>query len=324
MAEVLLGTAFKIRPLFVLARDKARSSMIERASEIGVDWIATRQKYEKNQETLQKIYDQLLNQKMTYPDYYLKPFHAYDEGNLSWLAAMEVESAALAVHAQVFPTFQEEGGKTKSISNPNGDFTLRDNFHKNILQHLQNLKKEGVKVSPKRIIDIGCSTGLSTFKLAETFPNAEIIGVDASLYMLAVGQYNSKNEKRYAKSKNSISFQHGLGEETKITDKYADMVSICLVFHELPKDAARNMLQEAYRLLPAGGILTFMDMDPYSAQFQRIASNPFGFAAFKSTEPWLEQYIDLDLVRTLKDIGFDKIQVTPNSSRHRTITAVKV
>lgn len=84
------------------------------------------------------------------------------------------------------------------------------------------------------------------------------------------------------------------------------------------------MLQEAYCLLPAGGILTFMDMDPYSAQFQRIASNPFGFAAFKSTEPWLEQYTDMDLIRTLKDIGFDKIQVTPNSSRHRTITAVKV
>lgn len=34
--------------------------------------------------------------------YYLKPFHAYDNGNLSWDAALEVELAAKSVHANVF------------------------------------------------------------------------------------------------------------------------------------------------------------------------------------------------------------------------------
>ncbi len=29
-------------------------------------------------------------------------------------------------------------------------------------------------------------------------------------------------------------------------------------------------------------------MDPTSAMFQRMFSNPFAFAGFKSTEPWLE------------------------------------
>ena len=37
-----------------------------------------------------------------YPDYYLKPFHAYDEGNLSWLAAFEVEPATFAVALKAF------------------------------------------------------------------------------------------------------------------------------------------------------------------------------------------------------------------------------
>ena len=30
---------------------------------------------------------------MEYPWYYVKPFHGYDEGNLSWRAAHELEAA---------------------------------------------------------------------------------------------------------------------------------------------------------------------------------------------------------------------------------------
>ncbi len=101
------------------------------------------------------------------------PFHAYDEGNLSWQAAMEVESAALTVHAQVFTSQKDELDAL-------GDFRLRDNFHKNMMQLLSKRNFQ-----PKRILDIGCSTGLSTLKLHETFPDAEIIGADLSPYMLS-------------------------------------------------------------------------------------------------------------------------------------------
>lgn len=31
----------------------------------------------------------------------------------------------------------------------------------------------------------------------------------------------------------------------------------------------------------------FQEMDPASAAFQRVFENPFAYAAFKSTEPWL-------------------------------------
>lgn len=32
------------------------------------------------------------NDALQYPDYYLQPFHAYDEGNLCWEAAFEVSN----------------------------------------------------------------------------------------------------------------------------------------------------------------------------------------------------------------------------------------
>ena len=38
-----------------------------------------------------------------------------------------------------------------------------------------------------------------------------------------------------------------------------------------------------------------MEMNPESAGWQKVLSNPFAFAAFRSTEPWLEQYVVLDM-----------------------------
>ncbi|MGB3308524.1 MAG: hypothetical protein WBG32_18415 [Nodosilinea sp.] len=42
----------------------------------------------------------LQNPHLTYPDYYTTSFHAYDEGNLGWQPAMELEVAAQAIHAK--------------------------------------------------------------------------------------------------------------------------------------------------------------------------------------------------------------------------------
>nr|XP_043623209.1 uncharacterized protein LOC122594994 isoform X3 [Erigeron canadensis] len=44
-----------------------------------------------------------LNLSIVYPDYYLNPLHAYDEGNLSWLAAAEAEAATLTIAKRALP-----------------------------------------------------------------------------------------------------------------------------------------------------------------------------------------------------------------------------
>lgn len=39
---------------------------------------------------------------LVYPSYYLQPFHAYDEGNLNWLAAFEVDPASYAMAIRTY------------------------------------------------------------------------------------------------------------------------------------------------------------------------------------------------------------------------------
>ena len=49
-----------------------------------------------------QIKEEIENKSMDYPSYYLKPFHAYEHGNLDWTAAFENESASSAMAWRVF------------------------------------------------------------------------------------------------------------------------------------------------------------------------------------------------------------------------------
>ena len=66
-----------------------------------------------------------------------------------------------------------------------------------------------------------------------------------------------------------------------------------------------------------------LEMIPASPVFQRIFSNPFPYVAFKATEPYLIDYVTLDLHQAIRDQGFLAPQQLENSPRHRTVVAVK-
>ncbi|CAN0387812.1 unnamed protein product, partial [Ectocarpus sp. 13 AM-2016] len=159
------------------------------------------------------------------PSYYYAPFHCYPEGNLSWQAALEVDPSAICVHADIYT------GK-KGVYERHGDDKLRGNFHQRMKEMLKGPE-------PKNILDIGCSTGLSTLKLAETFPSARITGVDLSPHMLAVGRYfiRTREEQRHARGR--VEYLHAAGEMTGMGDASMDLVSLSLTSHELPAEATR-------------------------------------------------------------------------------------
>lgn len=55
-----------------------------------------------------------------------------------------------------------------------------------------------------------------------------------------------------------IHFRHAAAEDTQLPDSSQDLVSACLLFHELPQSAAQSIVQEAFRILRPGGALAIM------------------------------------------------------------------
>ena len=288
MVEIVLS----IEPLANLAKNRARNMMVKRAEAIGVPWrenVVQLSSRDWNTELAQ-----IQNFNLQYPDYYTTSFHAYETGNLSWKAAWEVESASHAVHAKIW-----------SKGDPSGDAMLRQSYHQTMQQQLPS--------TPQDILDLGCGVGMSTLALQEIYPQGRVTGVDLSPYFLAVAQYRARQ------SQQDIKWVHAAAESTNLPDNSFDLVSACLMFHELPTDAAKAIIAEARRLLRPGGYLAIMDMNPQSEVFKRMP--PYVLTLLKSTEPYLDCYFALDMEQVLTEAGFTKPNITANSPRHRTIMA---
>ncbi|WP_088890587.1 class I SAM-dependent methyltransferase [Leptolyngbya ohadii] len=320
----LVNGILAIKPLAGLAKNRARNMMIKRAESIGVYWHdevkSLRSRTESASESAlspgwEQELAQVQNANLVYPDYYVTSFHAYEQGNLSWEAAMEVEVAAHAVHARIW---QDSGEK--------GDMRLRQSF--------QAVLQEKIATAPQDILDIGCSVGMSTFALQSLYPQADITGVDLSPYFLAIAQYRTHQRERgeqyaiqpslapspaQATQMASPTWIHAAAEATGLPDASFDLVSAHLLFHELPQSAAIDILREARRLLRPGGYLAIMDMNPRSEIYAKMP--PYILTLLKSTEPYLDEYFSLNLEEAIEQAGFQPPTVICNTPRHRTVIA---
>jgi SAM-dependent methyltransferase len=148
-----------------------------------------------------------------YPDYYLVPFHSYERGNLEWEAAREVEPASLAIAMRTF----ERDAPAKDDARATARFAeramarMRGGITSAVREYVT--ERRGLP-APRRILDVGCSTGISTRWLAAEFeaalareeerrgegrgaaaaaaegpkPLDALVGLDLSPYFLAVAE----------------------------------------------------------------------------------------------------------------------------------------
>jgi ubiquinone/menaquinone biosynthesis C-methylase UbiE len=314
---------FKFPPIFNMAAASARKKIICRASQLfksksfmpedllyAIDWSAAVQA--------------AIDPSVHIPEYYKAPFHAYPSGNLDIVPALEVDLAAMSVHASVMdPT-----GKTLD---PEGDNKLRGSYSRCQKELLRKLGARKIE----KILDVGAATGLSSLELMRAHPDAEVVGIDLSPYFLAVGKYQQQQREKMnmsvvegegeegSSNKEKLTLLHAQAEDTKLPSESLDLVSICLVCHELPQQPTKDIFKEAYRLLKQGGALSIMEMNPNSPAFQRVLSNPIPYVVFKSTEPYLSDYVELNMSGSIVEAGFEEPTQLENSPRHKTVVALK-
>jgi len=166
------------------------------------------------------------NESLRYPDYYLRDFHAYNGGNLNWIAAEECMAASEGVMA--FHNKNKTGRQTNEM--------IREKF---------------MEIKKLNMVDMACGIGLSTSIISNNF-EGNVVGVDMSPYFL------NKAVELFPR----IRFVHGNVESLDIPNNSQDIVFISYLLHELPFKASVNVIKEANRILRKGGKLAILDMDP--------------------------------------------------------------
>ncbi|KAJ4771808.1 Ubiquinone biosynthesis O-methyltransferase [Rhynchospora pubera] len=298
----MVGALISFKPLYNLMKVASRQIIISTAEKANVPWrVMSKEILESN---VYQLFDELRNPNLVYPDYYLNPFHAYEEGNLSWLAASEAEAATMSIAKRAIPDASSIEEATQRVRGP--WLSAIENRH---------LKYSGNKCEIKDILDIGCSVGVSSRFLAEKFPSASVVGLDLSPYFLAVAEYRQRKEGR----KKQIRWVHANGEATGLPAKSFDLVSLAYVCHECPARAIVELAKEAFRVLRPSGTIAITDNSPKSKVLQELS--PVLFTLLKSTEPFLDEYYLLDLEEALRSAGFVNVTTILTTPRHRTVTA---
>ncbi len=281
-------------------KETARKWFINRAGQKGIPWLEIAKKYEDVQDEIKVCKKEIENKNIIYPDYYLKPFHGYNEGNMLWKAAIEAESATLSIAA----------GYWNDVDPYTAQEWMRQNITNNIDYYIKRSNGDN-KYFPKRILDIGCSTGISTNYVKSLLKeNGEMYGLDLSPYFIAVADYNSK------KQKDQIKYIHGNAERMNFQNNTFDLITANFLFHELPDYAASIIIQEAYEKLNDYGILAIVDIDPGYLD-TLLNRNAFRKWAFEITEPHIYNYYQRNTINMLKNAGFtniDKIRNDPLNS----------
>lgn len=138
----------------------------------------------------------------------------------------------------------------------------------------------------RRIVDLGCGFGKSTWPLKQAFPAAEVIGIDLAAPCLALAARRA-DERQLA-----IRFEQADAAATGLEAGAADLVTSTMLVHEMPVDALERLFAEAARLLAPGGVLRFLDFQPTGDRFRDLAMTEHGA---RNNEPFLPPMMQADL-----------------------------
>ncbi|MGB3403960.1 MAG: class I SAM-dependent methyltransferase [Microcoleaceae cyanobacterium] len=288
-------------PLYKLMKHQARQVLIKTAEKNNIPWQQTYQ--ELTESEIKNSLNTIVNSDIKYPEYYQKPFHAYEQGNLCWDAAFEAESATYAMGLRIW--------RNEEITWQTAHHRMRSSFHQILSQYTPQ--------PVKNILDIGCSVGISTQSLHQYYSQLQqdkiqTMGLDLSPYMLSVAKWQDVNST-------ITEWKHAKAENTGFPDNSFDLVTLQFIIHELPQFATKQIFQEVRRILKPGGCIGILDNNPKSAVIQNLP--PVLFTLMKSTEPWTDEYYQLDVESLLKDTGFAYKATVATDPRHRTIIALK-
>jgi ubiquinone/menaquinone biosynthesis C-methylase UbiE len=156
-------------------------------------------------------------------------------------------------------------------------------------------RARGLPAGRVRLLDVACGTGRALQQLAAAHPAMRFHGVDLSPF------YVKAARARLAEVA-EVSLLVENAERLPYVDGHFDVVTSVYLFHELPRQARRNVVREMFRVLRPGGLVVLEDSAQHGDS-PEIADVLAGFPA-QYHEPFYREYLDDDLASLLAEAGF--------------------
>jgi ubiquinone/menaquinone biosynthesis C-methylase UbiE len=157
------------------------------------------------------------------------------------------------------------------------------------------LRESGREPQHVRLLDIACGTGRTLRQLATAHPDLRFHGVDLSPSYVQLARRRLADVREM-----SLSVENG--EALPYADGAFDVVTSVYLFHELPRNARRNVIREMFRVVRPGGLVVIEDSAQLS-ESSEIGDALINFPA-EFHEPFYRDYLDDDLATILDEVGF--------------------
>jgi len=129
----------------------------------------------------------------------------------------------------------------------------------------QALVKQALIEHGDRVLDLGCGTATLTILLKQTYPNAEVIGLDGDASVLKI----ARTKLAYAQVE--VQLRQGMSYDLPYPDNTFDRVLSSLLFHHLTHEQKEQTAREVLRVLRPGGGIHIADWGKAQDRLMRFA-----------------------------------------------------
>jgi ubiquinone/menaquinone biosynthesis C-methylase UbiE len=217
--------------------------------------------------------------KQRYPAYYRRTFHWQTDGYFS-------EHSAEVYELGVELLFRGTA----------------DVMRRQIIPPISRFVRAAGGAGQLRLLDVACGTGRTLHQLAQAHPALRLYGIDLSPAYI-------RQARKLLDDLAEVALAVENAEALPYADATFDIATSVYLFHELPRNARRNVLREMFRVVRPGGLVVIED----SAQLSESAELATALRSFPGEfhEPFYNDYLEDDLGEALREVGFVVEAVEP-------------
>jgi ubiquinone/menaquinone biosynthesis C-methylase UbiE len=161
------------------------------------------------------------------------------------------------------------------------------------------IKHEYPDLQPKRMLDLGTTSGKNLLPYVEAFPGVEAHGIDVGAPLLRYGHALAEHAGV------PLHFSQQNAEKTNFPDAHFDLIVSSFFFHEVPVWATRKILAECHRMLKPGGLIVHQELPAHD--LVDVWENYFwNWDTRNNNEPSYTAFRDQDPIELCVKAGFDR------------------